>query len=414
MADNSLTVAGALADRRRRLIGTLSLVAWAIGVWEAACPIYGNETVDWLSPTLEVGRKAVVEIDPQTGEELELERLVATLFLEGVREDYLYSIEGSDDLSTWVPLDRFYGGTGDAIVERPLDSIDAVFIRVRLTPAPSIPAPEGFAAIEAGSFLMGSPETELGRGSDESLREVTLSRGFYISETEVYWNEWLDTLVWALDNGYEDLGMGANGREGDESGDHPVTTVSWWDAVKWCNARSEREGRIPVYYTSVDLEAQSVLRKGTSELYADWEASGYRLPTEAEWEYACRADSTTAFHLGPLTNVGISPVDTNLDTVGWYGGNSENATHPVKGKQANLWGLFDMHGNVREWCWDWYGAYGGVAIDPKGPDVGSARVFRGGSWGEASEHCRSANRDGFNPSAATDNYGFRLVLNAKP
>ena len=149
-----------------------------------------------------------------------------------------------------------------------------------------------------------------------------------------------------------------------------------------------------MYYTYEDFRPESVLRTGEDSHFADWNADGYRLPTEAEWEYACRAGANTAFHSGAITQADSSPIDPNLDIAGWYAGKSESSTHPVGGKLANFFGLFDMHGNVREWCWDWHEPYEGNAIDPKGPNSGSVRLFRGGSWGESAQDCRSANRDG--------------------
>ena len=128
----------------------------------------------------------------------------------------------------------------------------------------------------------------------------------------------------------------------------------------------------------------------------DWNRAenGYRLPTEAEWEYACRATSTTAFCNGDITNVDCSPLDPNLDQVGWYCGNASSTTHDVGGKAANLWDLNDMHGNLSEWCWDRAGTYGGDVTDPAGPESGSTRVVRGGSWSDEQQArmCRSASR----------------------
>jgi len=123
-------------------------------------------------------------------------------------------------------------------------------------------------------------------------------------------------------------------------------------------------------------------------------ANGYRLLAEAAWEYAARATSTTAFCNGDITNIDCSPVDPNLDQVGWYCGNASSTTHDVGGKAANLWGLNDMHGNVSEWCWDRAGTYGGDVADPAGPESGSTRVVRGGSWSDEQQArmCRSASR----------------------
>lgn len=359
--------------------------------FQAAGKIRANE---WLKAELVVG-----------GEE-------TTLVLAVVRDGYLYIVEESEDLRNWSERDRFYGEAGDSLVERPLGLFDEGFIRLRLVEI--LPVPEDFARIPAGAFLMGSPTNELGRSEDETQREVTLTNEFYLSKTEVTWSDWTAVRDWGLSHGYEGLAIGKNGREGDESGMHPVTEVSRSNAVKWCNARSERDGRTPVYYTSENFSSDNVLRSGSPTPFADWSADGYRLPTEAEWEYACRAETTTAFYTGGITHADSSPLDSNLDLAGWYGGNSENATHPVRSKLAKAFGLFDMHGNVREWCWDWYCPYEGNAVDPKGPETGEIRVFRGGSWGEGASECRAANRDGFSPTPATDNYGFRIALNSTP
>jgi len=135
----------------------------------------------------------------------------------------------------------------------------------------------------------------------------------------------------------------------------------------------------------------------------------YRLPTEAEWEYAARAGTTTAFYNGGITNSGYNcNSDPNLDKIGWYCGNASNKTHAVKGKDANSWGLYDMSGNVWEWAWDWYGSYGGDVTDPVGPSSGSYRVTRGGRWYSVARTCRSANRDDRSPGNRGYNLGIRL------
>src|SRR5690606_28171384 len=141
----------------------------------------------------------------------------------------------------------------------------------------------------------------------------------------VTWSLWDQVQDWAVDNGYFNFSLaGANGKGGDSSGEHPVTQVTWYEAVKWCNARSERENKTPVYYTKPEFGAANILRQTTSStlVYADWAADGYRLPTESEWEYACRAGTTTAFYTGPMLYNEDEPLDPNLDAAGWYAGNS--------------------------------------------------------------------------------------------
>jgi len=140
----------------------------------------------------------------------------------------------------------------------------------------------------------------------------------------------------------------------------------------------------------------------------------YRLPTEAEWEYAARAGSTTALANGDITET-YCGYDPNLDAMGWYCGNSGDKKHSVAQKQPNAWGLYDMHGNVWEWCQDWYGTYPSSAVtDPQGPSSGSFRVFRGGSWSINALSCRSAYRFSFSPNLRKRNLGFRLVLPQVP
>jgi formylglycine-generating enzyme required for sulfatase activity len=139
-----------------------------------------------------------------------------------------------------------------------------------------------------------------------------------------------------------------------------------------------------------------------------------RLLTEAEWEYACRATSTTAFCNGAITNTVCSPLDSNLDQVGWYCGNASNMTHDVGGKTANAWGLKDMHGIVWKWCWDWWGTYPtSPLMGPTGPASGSSRVKRGGSWYDCARYCRSANRGYYNPEYAYNGIGLRLSTTAQ-
>ncbi|MFM8215489.1 MAG: formylglycine-generating enzyme family protein, partial [Pirellula sp.] len=162
------------------------------------------------------------------------------------------------------------------------------------------------------------------------------------------------------------------------SSNHPVEEVSWEDAVEFCKKLS-------------DLPEEKAAGRV------------YRLPTEAQWEYACRAGSKTAYSFGESSK--------SLGDYAWFGDNSNNPTHPVGEKKANAWGLYDMHGNVWEWCSDCIGEYpNGAVSDPTGPRDGSFRVFRGGGWDSEAANCRSASRSRRNPSLRTGNVGFRVAL----
>ena len=226
-----------------------------------------------------------------------------------------------------------------------------------------------FVYIEPGTFTMGSPTSELGRESNETQHQVTLTKGYYMQTTEVTQGQWKAV-------------MGTNPSSFDTCGDNcPVEGVSWNDAQSF-------------------ITALNALGEGT-----------YRLPTEAQWEYACRAGSTTAFANGEITQTRCDN-DPNLNAMGWYCGNAGVTPHPVAQKQANAWGLYDMHGNVFEWCQDWYDDYpSGSVTDPIGPTSGSYRVFRGGSWGYDSQYCRSAIRyHGTTDYRYYDFGGFRVAL----
>lgn len=232
--------------------------------------------------------------------------------------------------------------------------------------------------ISGGTFTMGSPIGERGRRSDEVQYQVTLNT-FFISKCEVMQDEYQRVM-----------GKNPSHFNGNNL---PVTTVSWYDAIEYCNKRSEQEGLSPAY----TINGENVTWNRN--------ANGYRLPTEAEWEYACRAGTTAAYNNG----------DYISSNTGWY---AVGGIFAVGQKTANAWGLYDMHGNVAEWCWDWYGDYpSGVQNDPIGTSTGTARVMRGGSWSNSSfgsdygTEIRSAYRDKGDPSRKGSDIGFRVVRN---
>jgi formylglycine-generating enzyme len=243
------------------------------------------------------------------------------------------------------------------------------------------------ALIPAGTFRMGnSTDHPDGDANEKPVHEVTITRPFLMGRTEV--TQALYEAVMGSKPGY------FNGPN------LPVERVSWYDAVEFCNTLSRREGLDTCYSGN-----------GAS-IVCDFMANGYRLPTEAEWEYACRAGTGTDFHTGNMMYSNTSPLDPALDEAGWYGGNSGSATHPVGKKNPNAYGLYDMHGNVWEWCWDGYEIdYNapGPAVDPRGPTTRNRVVGRGGSWCYPASYCRSASRVCDALDSRDLNFGFRLV-----
>ena len=225
--------------------------------------------------------------------------------------------------------------------------------------------------VPKGTFMMGSPESEQGRNENETQHEVTISKDYYLGVYEVTQAQYEKVMG-------KNLSYFQGAKVGNENADLPVENVSWDDAVEFC--------------------------KKLSDLPEEKKAGRmYRLPTEAEWEYACRAGSKTAYSFDDEEGL--------LPEYGWFSRNSSRRTHTVGLLEPNAWGLYDMHGNVWEWCSDWYEEYPkGAVSDPTGPKEGSSRVYRGGSWGHEAAFCRSGIRNWNDPSRRYNYLGFRLAL----
>ncbi|MFM7213469.1 MAG: formylglycine-generating enzyme family protein [Verrucomicrobiota bacterium] len=335
-----------------------------------------TESYLWLMPLRGVSKKLLISNDRLLGDDEDLARVLASVGAGGSP-----SAAADPELVVWVESQRSAAKQSaveaKAAEERALAEARAKAEAAETAMATKLGLSRPFAAglrgqagdlvvrwIPLGRFRMGSPADEAERFPDESLHEVELSRGFFLAETECTQGQW-------------EAVMGGN-PSNFKGVDRPVEQVSWDEAVEYCRKLTAQQ------------RAGGVLPEG-------WE---WRLPTEAEWEYAARAGTTGARH-------------GELDAIAWYGDNSGRQTHPVKQKAANGWGLHDMIGNVWEWCSDWHGEYPtGSVTDPTGPNSGSDRVFRGGSWGNDARDARSASRVRNVPGDRLSFLGFRPALSS--
>jgi sulfatase modifying factor 1 len=327
---------------------------------------------------------------------------------------YLLQYSSALEGGTWLDLGGVVTGDGNNLVMKTpyAAGVSRRFFRLVLGVVP-----EGFCLIPAGSFTMGRTSGDL----DSDAPPVTVNvSAFFMAKHETTKALWDEVRVWGAANGYTDLPAG-----GGKAANYPVHTINWFAVVKWCNARSEREGLTPVYSVN-----GAVMRTGQTAPTASWSANGYRLPTEAEWEKAARGgQSGLRFPWG--NTISHSQANYYAHITSNYPYDSSGAvndyhpsykvgvfpyTSPVGSFAANGYGLHDMAGNVWEWCWDWYegSSYVNGATNPRGAASGTRRVFRGGGWDGFAVFCRSAYRS-FDPAPFTNNgIGFRLACGSVP
>ncbi len=325
-------------------------------------------------------------------------------------------IEVLADLSqtNWLVL------TNVLVTQSPYDFLDTStssgaqrFYRV-IVPGQAGGAPAGMVLIPAGSFQMGDTFNE-GEPYELPVHSVYVS-AFYLDKFEVTKDLWDTVKTWSEARGYT-YDYPGDGK----AANHPVQSIDWYDMVKWCNARSEMEGRTPSYYTDASLT--QVYKTGQVAPSVNW-AAGYRLPTEAEWEKADRggssghrfpwddADTITHERANYFSDSSL-PYDIS-PTRGFdpaFESGASPYTAPVGSFAPNGYGLYDMAGNVWEWCWDYAGNYPTEPqTDPRGPATGSTRVGRGGNWNFYATHCRCAYRYGNDPNYLANNIGFRCAM----
>jgi len=354
---------GIMKTRSSKHLGYLSVLCWAL--WAA-----GPQSSAQMPP--------VLDLHVFAGSGLSITGSVGTVF----SIEYVTDLAQTNNASAWRCLEFLQLPASPYVwVDKSAPATGKRFYR-----AVGFTTLTNLVFIPPGTFRMGSPTNEVGRQEIEGPETaVTISGGFWMGKYEVTQGEYLAVIGsnpswfngvhqnWPKQGTNTDFGIDLS---------RPVETVSWSEATNYCSQLTQRER------ASGRIATNSV----------------YRLPTDAEWEYACRGRTSTRFSYGD------DPGYTNLTNYAWYSDNSGGTTHPVGNKLPNPWGLYDMHGNVWEWCQDWwsFNLPGGSVLDPQGPTTGSARVFRGCGWSGPARICRSAGR-GYGGLGARY-FGFRVLL----
>jgi len=288
-------------------------------------------------------------------------------------------------------------------------------------------------SVPGGTFAKCSDLNYDGDVADpEEAFSLTIS-GFRMAKYETVYDLWYSVYQWAIINGYslstagqEGYG-GATGAAPTSAKYEPVSFVSWGNVIVWCNAYSQMKGLVPVYYSDASFTTpiKDSMAGSIDDPYVNWAANGYRLPTECEWQYAASwkgADSSNnAFEWPASSGKYWTPFSfasgataeysnsTATGLVGWYDTNSGMDSHNTGGKTPNALGIYDMSGNMREWCWDWKGPYSSITDDYKGPPTGSERIVRGGDFGHDAIYLQAGDRSSTGPHFGLNTIGFRVA-----
>jgi len=368
----------------------------------------------WKSPEwdlLTAANQLAVAITPDTGGDTwTMEHVLSGTADSNIGQSYFtYNgnpIPGSNGPTCSLPPSAYAGTFGAAAVS--LNGTGQTIVSPQITP-PTPPAPTGFERIPAGNFEMGQT------GIATPVHTVYVS-DFYMAKYETTKELWDEVRAWGLTHGYTDLAVG-NGGYASKGADHPVHWITWYDMVKWCNARSEKENLTPCYTVS----GATYQTGQNAAVVCNFGASGYRLPTEAEWEKAARGGQT-GYNFPWGNEITHDQANYYSSTSYTYDKSLTRGYHPsytaggypytarVDSFTPNAYGLYNMSGNVWEWCWDWYGSYPSASqTNPTGATTGSNRVVRGGSWSYDASHARCASRFDYNPYYADYYYAFRLA-----
>jgi formylglycine-generating enzyme required for sulfatase activity len=347
-------------------------------------------------PGKEAEKKRIDDLIRQRGDEEFAKREAARQELERVGERALPPLHeaatGSDS-----PEIRF----------RAPGVVRAIMWRVRTSKSTGLET----VPLAAREFLMGSPAGEGYRRTDEKQHKVRITRPFLIGVTEVTQEQYRKVMD-ASPSWFAKTGGGKGAVDGLDTSEFPVEMVTWFDAIEFCNRLSKMDGYEP-YYKLAEVKKDGDAITGATVTVLG--GNGYRLPMEAEWEFACRAGWGRAYNYGGFNNGRQANLKPSPDA-GGYGGppnwKAVGRTTKVKSYPASGWNMYDVHGNVGEWCWDWYDKdyYANSPRDnPTGPDAGTTRVTRGGSWMVAEGSCRSASRLSLAPGERKDYAGFRVA-----